>query len=179
MFKFREEIKTILGMDIEDYDKLDKIAEVATTTTDATRVISVREDEGLKWLDKIGERVTGIGRHWADVNGDHLLSSAFENETQKEVEVVFFVNDVKGYKVQYFGEKAMGSLFEDEDAMYEFIDKMEEDEVYQEIMDLIGSDADMENEQEFIISNNTEFIVDNVYDARNEEGFIVVNLIAK
>lgn len=179
MFKFRNEIKEILEMDLEEKDKLDKIAELKTTTTEAGRVISVREDEALEWLDMEGEIVKGIGRHWTDANGDNILSEDFNNETQRDMDVVFKVENVKGYKVQYFGERALCRVFEDDEEMYNFINEMEEDEVYQGVMDLIGTDADMSNEQEIIISNNTEFIVDYVSDSRDEEGHIIVNLLVK
>ena len=166
MLKRREEIKNILEMEIADEDKINLLGSIVTIeNADLGRVVTLVDSEVEEWLNKEeGSTVTELGNCWTDRDDENLGN--FQPMNQHDEEIVFYVNGAKGYKVEYFTEYLENELDE-------------EDEVYEELMELLGSDGDMYEEAEVIVNNNTEYIIDYISDARDEEGYIIVNLLVK
>lgn len=174
MLKNRNEIKEILEMNISDNDKIDRIAKLGTTRTDIGRVILT--DELLDW--KEGQIITKVGRHWADRNNNNISNIGYQPDSgMGDIEYFISVENVKGYKVPYYNEYYFQELGYDYDESIDKAAEMEEDEVYRGLLDLIGSDPDMEDECEILISNDKKFKIDLICDERDETGYITVELV--
>lgn len=55
-------------------------------------------------------------------------------------------------------------------------DEVSNDEVYIELMRLLGSDGDMQNEAEILVPATTNFIIKEINDGRDDVGYIEVIL---
>lgn len=166
MFKNRYEIKNILDMNISDAEKKELIAQLKNIKTNIGRSIMISEEEVQYFLNLENTVIDNLGLSWTDREDDN--NEGFTSETLNDVEIVFHANNVKGYKLQYFNE----FLIEDEDLLYELL----EDEVYENLMDLLGSDNEMYKESEVLVSNDVCFKVIEVNDGREDVGFIEIKL---
>lgn len=175
-FNNREEIKNILEMNIADEEKKNMIANLKNIKTDLTRIISLNYEleigEGQKWNNQ------NEATSWAD--GDS--GKAFETRDNGSIEYVLFAKDVEGYKVQYFDyDKLFDDLYielGDEEAE-RIAEELSEDEVYIELMELLGADGAMEDESEVLVPKETEFIIEEITDAREDLGYIEIVLKTK
>lgn len=156
----KEEIKEILNMNIDDREKRNKIANLKNITTHAMRIIEVRDELeleiGQEW-DNLNEPTS-----WADVN---KVGAAFVPETDNDTRYILEVEEVKGYEVQYF-EKGISD--EEDDLAF--------DEVYEELMSLLGSDGSMKDESEILVPAETKMIITEISDERDETGYIYIKL---
>lgn len=168
MFKRREEIAKLLDKGLEVDEFRDELSEIVTIeSADLGRVISISKEVAEDYLKlEEDEIVTGLGNSWTDRDDEHMGGFIVENED--EVEINFFVSNARGYKLQYFSEFIM-----DEDIAYDIQDN---DEVYEELMDTLGSSYEMYSEAEVIVNSNAEYKVVGVYDERDEVGSITVEL---
>ncbi|MGF7059300.1 hypothetical protein [Brassicibacter mesophilus] len=167
-FKNREEIKNILEMNITDKEKKNLIANLKNIKTDIGRIICTNYEldikEGQAWNNK------GVATSWTDRNDDN---SEFKPEASRDIKYLLHVeNEVAGYKVQYFNYDDLEELGLEEDE----IDELLEDEVYNQTMSLLGSDADMKNEAEILVPAETKFKIKEISDAREDEGYIYILL---
>ncbi len=155
----RKELKEILETNISNEEKKNKIAELKNIKTHAMRVIEVDNELDLKvgqiWKD---EKATS----WSDTNKE---GSEFRVENSKEVQYLLEVEDVEGYEVQYF-EKGISD--EEDDLAF--------DEVYEEVMNLLGSDGDMGDEREVLVPADTKMKIVDMSDERDETGYIYIKL---
>ena len=174
MLEKRTELKGILEMNISDEDKMDRIAELGTPKTDIARVIL--SDELLAWEE--GQIIEKVGRHWADRNDENISNIGYQADSgMGEIEYMVFAEDITGYKIPYYNETYFEELGYDYDEAIDKAEEMGEDEVYRALLDLVGSEADMQDECEILISNNKKFEVDLICDERDEVGSITVELI--
>lgn len=174
MLKKRKEVKGILEMDIEDNEKIDRIAELKTDKTDIARVVLA--NELLDWEE--GKIITGVGRHWADRNDENIGNIGYQPDSgMGDIEYMIFAYNVEGYKIPYFNEYYFQELGYDHDEAIDKAAEMEEDEVYRRLLDLVGSEPDMQDECEILISNKRKFEIDFICDERDEVGSITVELI--
>lgn len=168
MFKRREEIAELLekGLDNEEFkNELSKITTIQNG--DLARIVSITEEEIQEYLNLEEDQViTNLGHSWSDRNDENI--GTFGPLYEHDAEVLFVVSNAKGYKLQYFSEFIM-----DEEIAY---DVQDNDEVYEKLMNKLGSSYDMYDEAEVILSNNSEFKVIGVYDERDEVGHITVEL---
>ena len=175
-FNNKEEIKNILEMDITKKEKRNLIANIKNYKTDLARIIAVDEElkieEGQMWDN------FGIATSWADVNAE-TNNVGFSCEMGGEIEYILKVEKIDGYKVQYFNyynifDKLEPELGEDE--AHEKADAIANDEVYTELMDLLGSDGDMIDEAEVLVPAETKFEIVEINDGREDTGYIEVIL---
>lgn len=168
-FNNREEIKNILKMDISNKDKKNLIANLKNHKSNLGRTIKVNYEldikEGQIWDNQ------GVATSWTDRSVE-IANTGFRSETDGDIEYILFVDGVKGYQVQYFNYDSLESLgLEDSE-----IDSLLEDEVYDELMDLLGSDGDMEDEAEVLVPAESKFEVVEINDGRDDIGYIEVML---
>lgn len=158
MFKYKEQLKEILAMELSDNEKKDLIGELETTKTDVARQILVSEYEAEEFLElEEGEIIEDLGRHFADRNDKNISNMGYTPSRHLgNVQVMFYIYNVKGYKLQYLEDL--------------------EDETYLAVMDLFGSGAEMQNECEIILSNNNKYEVYYICDERDEVGCITIEL---
>lgn len=64
----------------------------------------------------------------------------------------------------------------DEETAEEIADKISSDEVYLELMKLLGSDGDMQNEAEILVPAETKMEIVEINDGREDVGYIEVIL---
>jgi len=64
----------------------------------------------------------------------------------------------------------------DEDEADEIAYEISNDEVYVELMDLLGSDGDMDNEAEILVPAETKFEIVEINDGREDTGYIEIIL---
>ena len=147
----RNEIKEILNKNISDEEKKEMIAKLNNTTTDLARIIKTSELLDLE-EDQI---VDNLGLSWTDQN-DRNNTQGFEVETNNNITYLFTVENASGYKVEYLED--------------------EEDEVYQDLCFLLGTDVDCFRECEVLVNKETKFEIKNIYDERDEVGIITVEL---
>ena len=175
-FRNREEIKEILEMNISDNEKRNLIANLKNYKTDIGRIILVDEEleieEGQIW-DNLGKATS-----WTDRNADNV---EFRPEGGGKIKYVLHVEGVEGYQVQYLSfENLFNELYHeqdlDEDTAEEIADKISSDEVYIELMRLLGSDGDMDSEAEVLVPSNTKLEIVEINDGRDDVGYIEVVL---
>lgn len=176
--KNREDIKNILEMNISNQEKKNLIANLKNYKTLVGRAISVdlelNLEEGQIWDNK------GFATSWSDRNDEN--GEAFNIETEREVNYILKVEgELKGYKVQYL---SYDNLFEeffyekdmDETEAEELADEISSDKVYEELMNLLGSDGDMKKEAEILIPAETKLQIKEINDGREDVGYIEVIL---
>lgn len=175
-FKNREEIKNILEMSISDGEKKNLIANLKNHKTNLGRVISVNREleieEGQIW-DNLQQATS-----WTDRNADNV---EFRPEGGGEIKYVLYAEGVEGYQVQYLSfENLFNELYHeqdlDEETAEEIADKISSDEVYLELMRLLGSDGDMQNEAEILVPAETKLEIVEINDGRDDVGYIEVIL---
>lgn len=168
-FNHREEIKNILEMNIEDSEKKNLIAELKTTTTNVARTIATTDLLNVQE----GQVIDNLGNSWEDMNEENNTEGFIMENDYGDIEYVFRAENVEGYKVQYFGYDYLVDILDIDE---EIAEDLEADEVYQELMYLLGSDGDMYKEAEILISNNQKFEILEINDGRKDEGYIEVIL---
>lgn len=176
-FRNREEIKSILEMDITDGEKLNLIANLKNYKTDVGRIILVDEEleieEGQIW-DNLGKATS-----WTDRNADNV---EFRPEGGGEIKYVLHVEgEVEGYQVQYLShDNIFNELYYnqdlDEETADDIADEISNDEAYLELMYLLGSDGDMQNEAEILVPAETKMEIVEINDGREDVGCIEVIL---
>ncbi len=172
----REELKEILNMSIDDKEKINLIAKLKNHKTHAMRMIEVDKELDLE----IGQTWDnqGVATSWSDVEKE---GSAFNAETTREVRYLLEVEEVEGYEVQYLGyDNVFNELYYeqdlDEDEADEIAYNISNDEVYTAVMDLLGSDGDMDSEREILVPVETKMEIIEISDAREDEGYIYIKL---
>lgn len=160
-FNNREEIKNILEMNVDSSEKKNLIANLKNCKTDIGRIISTDYEldieEGQIWDNK------GVATSWTDRNVDNV---EFRPEGGGEIKyVLHVVSEVEGYQVQYFPKGETDEL-----------DELAFDEVYEELMHLLGSDGDMRNEAEILVPAETKFRIKEINDGREDIGYIEILL---
>jgi len=175
-FRNREEIKSILEMNISDEKKKNLIANLKNHKTNLGRIISVNREleieEGKLW-DNLGKATS-----WTDMNDD---KGSFSPETPKKIDYFLIAEDIEGYKLQYLSfENLFNELYHeqdlDEETAEEIADKISSDEVYNELMKLLGSDGDMDSEAEILVPAETKMEIVEINDGRDDVGYIEVIL---
>lgn len=175
-FKNREEIKKILEMNIENAEKKKLIANLKNYKTDIGRIILVDEEleieEGKIW-DNLGKATS-----WTDRNASNV---EFRPESGRKIKYVLYAEGVEGYQVQYLSyDNIFNKLYYERDLEEEVADRIADevsnDEVYIELMRLLGSDGDMQNEAEILVPAETNFIIKEINDGRDDVGYIEVIL---
>lgn len=151
MLKKREQIKQILELNLSEEQKIEKIANLNTIKTDINRVILIDDIEDLELEE--GQTVKNLGNSWADSNKD---CEYMAEDEMGNVEVVFTAEDVEAYEVQYLD---IDHLMFDLDIEEEEAEEIALDEVYQDLLWLLGTDADASQEAEILVSNEKEFTV--------------------
>lgn len=168
-FNNKEQIKKILEMDINDQEKRNLIANIKNIKADLGRVIKVDEELELE----IGQEWNNLEQATSWTNRDEE-NEGFKTENDGEIEYVlqFENGEVEGYEVQYlqFDELIDNGMEEDE------AEELAEDETYLELMDLLGSDADMKLEAEVLVPAETKFEIIEINDGREDLGYIEVIL---
>jgi hypothetical protein len=177
-FKNREEIKQILDMNITDAEKRNLIANLKNYKTEVTRIIvtdyELNIKEGQIWDNQ------GKATSWMDANAENTRQ--FIPETDRSIMYVLIVDgEVEGYQVQYFSYDKLFEYFYydldmEEDQADELAYQLANDEVYLKLMELLGSDGDMENEAEILIPAETQFRIKEINDGREDVGYIEVIL---
>mgnify|MGYP001171011490 CR=1 FL=1 len=177
-FKNREEIKQILDMNITDAEKRNLIANLRNHKTNVARVITTNYELDIE-EGQIGDN-QGKATSWMDANAENTRQ--FMPETDRPIMYVLVVDgEVEGYQVQYFSyDKLFDYFYYDLDMEEEQADELAyqlaNDEVYLKLMELLGSDGDMENEAEILIPAETQFRIKEINDGREDVGYIEVIL---
>ena len=175
-FRNREEIKSILEMNISDEKKKNLIANLKNYKTDIGRIILTDEEinlhEGQIW-DNLQQATS-----WTDRNADNV---EFRPEGGGKIKYVLHAEGVEGYQVQYLSfENLFNELYHeqdlDEETAEEIADKISSDEVYNELMKLLGSDGDMDSEAEILVPAETNFVIKEINDGRGDVGYIEIIL---
>ena len=175
-FRNREEIKEILEMNISDNEKRNLIANLKNCKTDIGRIILVNEEleieEGQIW-DNLGKATS-----WTDRNADNV---EFRPEGDGKIKYVLHAEGVEGYQVQYLSyDNIFNELYYnqdlDEEMADDIADEVSSDEVYLELMRLLGSDGDMQNEAEILVPAETNFVIKEINDGRGDVGYIEIIL---
>lgn len=179
MFKNREEIKQILEMNITDAEKRNLIANLRNHKTNVARVITTNYEldieEGQMWDNQ------GKATSWTDIN-DENADREFTPEASGKIEYILKVEgEVEGYKVQYLSHERLFNEFYyeqnmDEEEADDLAYEISNDEVYQELMDLLGSDGDMASEAEILVPAETKLRIKEINDGREDVGYIEVVL---
>lgn len=177
-FNNRSEIKNILEMNITNEEKKNLIANIKNIKTDLARIISVDYELELKVGDIWDNR--GQAASWSDMN-EEIRNTAFTPELGGETEYVLIVENVEGYKVQYLGfDNIFDELYHnqdfDEDTADEIAYKVSSDEVYVELMSLLGNDGDMNDEAEVLVPAEAKFEIAEINDGREDIGYIEIIL---
>lgn len=172
--KIESELKDILNN--YNIDRIETIANLKTTTTDISRIITVDEELDLEE----GQIVSNLGNSWTDINDDNL-DKVFTPVVDREIEYIFFAENVSGYKVQYFDyDDLFNKYYIDEDMTEDDADdlaeKISENEVYVNFMNLIGSSGEMKKECEMLVSNEQKFKIKEINDGREDVGYIEIIL---
>lgn len=175
-FNSREEIKNILEMNISDVEKRNLIANLKNIKADLGRVIKVDEELDIR----VGQEWNNLGRATSWTNRDKE-NEGFKTENEGEIEYILQFEDgeVEGYEVQYFDfDTIFEKLAEDmnEEEAEELAEKLAEDEVYIELMSLLGSDAEMNLEAEVLVPAETKFEIVEINDGREDVGYIEIIL---
>ena len=167
--KNKQEIKAILETEITDGEKRNLIANIKNVTADLGRLI--RTDQELEI--KVGQEWNNLNQATSWTNRDKE-NEGFKPENDGEIEYMlqFENGKVEGYEVEYLDFETLVDDGMDEDEAEE----LAEDETYLELMDLLGSDADMKLEAEVLVPAETKFEIVEINDAREEEGYIEVIL---
>lgn len=175
-FKNREEIKEILEMNIADGEKINLIANLKNYKTDIGRIILTDEElnlhEGQIW-DNLQQATS-----WTDRNADNV---EFRPEGGGEIKYVLHVEGVEGYQVQYLSyDNVFNELYYERDLEEEVADRIAEevssDEIYLELMKLLGSDGDMDSEAEILVPAETKMEIVEINDGRDDVGYIEIIL---
>lgn len=175
-FRNRKEIKEILEMNISDGEKKNLIANLKNYKTDIGRIILTDEElnlhEGQIW-DNLQQATS-----WTDRNADNV---EFRPEGGGKIKYVLHAEGVEGYQVQYLSyDNVFNELYYERDLEEEVADRIAEevssDEIYLELMRLLGSDGDMQNEAEILIPAETKFVIKEINDGRDDVGYIEVIL---
>ena len=175
-FRNREEIKEILEINISDNEKRNLIANLKNHKTNLGRIILTDEEleieEGQIW-DNLQQATS-----WTDRNADNV---EFRPEGGGKIKYVLHAEGIEGYQVQYLSfENLFNELYHeqdlDEETAEEIADKISSDEVYNELMKLLGSDGDMQNEAEILVPAETKFVIKEINDGRDDVGYIEVIL---
>lgn len=165
----REEIKNILEMEITNEEKRNLIANIKNVKADLGRTIKVDKELELKK----GQEWNNLGKATSWTNRDKD-NEGFKTENNGDIEYVlqFENGEVEGYEVEYldFEELVDNGMDEDE------AEELAQDEVYIELMDLLGSDADMKLEAEVLVPSETKFEIVEINDGREDLGYIEVIL---
>lgn len=168
-FNNREEIKEILEMDITNEEKRNLIANIKNIKADLGRVIRVDEELNIK----VGDIWNNLNQATSWTNRDKENES-FKTENDGEIEYIlqFENGEIEGYEVQYlqFDELVDNGMDEDE------AEELAEDEIYLELMDLLGSDAEMKLEAEVLVPAETKFEIVEINDGREDVGYIEIIL---
>lgn len=167
--KNKQEIKAILEMEITDGEKKNLIANIKNVKADLGRLI--RTDQELEI--KVGQEWNNLNQATSWTNRDKE-NEGFKPENYGEIEYMLQLENgkVEGYEVEYLDFETLVDDGMDEDEAEE----LAEDETYLELMDLLGSDADMKLEAEVLVPAETKFEIVEINDAREEEGYIEVIL---
>lgn len=172
----RKELKEILNMNISDSEKINLIANLKNHKTHAMRMIEVDEildlEIGQVWDNQ------GSATSWSDME---KKGAAFNAETTREVRYLLEVDEVEGYEVQYLGyDNIFDELYYEQDLEEDEADEiaynLSNDEVYKAVMDLLGSDGDMDSEREILVPAETKMKIIEISDAREDEGYIYIKL---
>ena len=175
-FRNKEKIKNILEMNIADGEKINLIANLKNHKTDIGRIILTDEElnlhEGQIW-DNLGKATS-----WTDRNADNV---EFRPESDGEIKYVLHVEGVEGYQVQYLSyDNVFNELYYERDLEEEVADRIADrianDEVYLELMRLLGSDGDMQNEAEILVPAETKLEIVEINDGREDVGYIEIIL---
>ena len=175
-FRNREEIKSILEMNISDEKKKNLIANLKNHKTNLGRIISINREleieEGQIW-DNLGKATS-----WTDRNASNV---EFRPESDRKIKYVLYAEGIEGYQVQYLSyDNIFNELYYERDLEEEVADRIADevsnDEVYIELMRLLGSDGDMQNEAEILVPATTNFIIKEINDGRDDVGYIEVIL---
>lgn len=175
-FNKKMEIKNILEMNITDQEKKEMIANLKNYKGELVRTIVTDYEldlqEGQEWnIEK--------AQSWAKYGNEFIA------ETSGEITYSLIIEDeVEGYEVQYFDyDNIFNKLYIDEDMNEEEAEKiaetLSEDETYTELMDLLGSAGDMEQEQEVLVPGNTKLKIKEILDGREDIGHIEIRLVRK
>lgn len=168
-FNNKEQIKEILEMDITNKEKRNLIANIKNITADLGR--SIKVDEELKL--EVGQEWNNLNQATSWTNRDKE-NEGFKTENDGEIEYIlqFENGEIEGYEVQYlqFDELVDNGMDEGE------AEELAEDEVYIELMDLLGSDADMKLEAEVLVPAETKFEIVEINDGREDIGYIEIIL---
>lgn len=174
-FNNKEQIKEILEMNTTDREKKNLVANIKNITTDLGRAIAVDQELELE----IGQEWNNLGQatSWTDINKEN---SNFSIENNNSIEYVLRAENIEGYEVQYLEFETIFDELEedgmDEEEAEEIAENLSEDETYLELMDLLGSDADMKHEAEVLVPSATKFEIVEINDSRDDEGYIEVIL---
>lgn len=176
-FKNREEIKQILDMNITDAEKRNLIANLKNYKTNVSRVITTDYELDLKEGDIWDNQ--GRATSWMDANAENTRQ--FIPESNRAIMYILKVDgEVEGYQVQYLNFDKLYYQFLDEGMTEEEAEnkaeEISEDEVYLRLMDLLGSDADMESEAEILVPAETQLKIKEINDGREDVGYIEVIL---
>lgn len=176
-FNNREEIKEILEMNISEEEKKNLIAKLKNYKTEIGRILLTDDEldikEGQNWDSG------GMATSWTDRNTDN---AEFRPEGGGEIKYVLHViGEIEGYQVQYLSyDRIFEELYYDnnvnEDEADEIAYEISNDEVYTELMYLLGSDADMESEAEILLPAETKLEIIEINDGRKDVGYIEVLL---
>ena len=175
-FRNKEKIKSILEMNISDNEKRNLIANLRNYKTDIGRIILTDEElnlhEGQIW-DNLQQATS-----WTDRNADNV---EFRPEGGGKIKYVLYVEGVEGYQVQYLSyDNIFNELYYERDLEEEVADRIADeissDEVYLELMKLLGSDGDMDSEAEVLVPSDTKLEIVEINDGRDDVGYIEVIL---
>lgn len=175
-FRNKEKIKSILEMNIADGEKINLIANLKNYKTDIGRIILVDEEleieEGQIW-DNLGKATS-----WTDRNADNV---EFRPEGGGKIKYVLHAEGVEGYQVQYLSyDNVFNELYYERDLEEEVADRIADevssDEIYLELMRLLGSDGDMQNEAEILVPAETKLEIVEINDGREDVGYIEIIL---
>lgn len=144
------------------------IARLKNHKTDLGRILAVDHELDIRagqiWDNK------NEATSWTDRNKDNV---EFKTELGGDIKYLLQIEgNVAGYEVQYFDYDELEELGLEEDE----IDELLEDEVYEELMNLLGTDADFKDEAEVLVPRDTKLIITEVEDARDDTGYIHVTL---
>lgn len=173
-FKNREEIKNILEMNIDKAEKRNLIANIKNIKTDLGRVITADRELEIE----VGQEWNNLGKSTSWTN-TKVYNENFKPELGGEIEYFLTVEDVEGYEVQYLNfDILFDTLSEEmeEEEAEALAEEISEDETYIELMNVLGSDADMTNEAEVLVPSETKFEIVAIEDNRRDMGYIEVIL---
>lgn len=173
MFKNREEIKAILEMNISNSEKKNLIANLKNYKGKLVRTIATNYELNIE-----------VGQEWNIEKAESWAKYGNEFVPETTREIIYSLvtdNEIDGYEVQYFDfDNLFNKFYIDEDLDEEGAEKiaeqLSEDEIYLELMDLLGSAGDMEKEQEVLVPADTKLRIKEIRDGREDVGYIEVIL---